>query len=84
MSMDYHGGNKNEIFAERSFNSYILGILGNSLFFKHRFSPNVFEVELLNMTLSQLTITADNMDRVLVIDKSRQPEGKFQMSNTEI
>ena len=85
MSVDYHGENKIKIFAKHSYDPFILGILGNSLFLENRFSSDVFEVELLNMTQSKLKIEAlktDDMDRMLIIDKSRQPEGKIQISNT--
>ena len=84
MSMDYHGGSKREIFAKRSYDPYILGILENSLFLEHRFTSDIIEVELINITQSKLKIPAietDGMDRVLFIDKSRQPEGKIQTGN---
>ena len=84
MSMDYHGGNKQDIFARHSFNSYLLGILGNSLFLEHRSTSDVIEVELISMTQSKLEISAietDDMNRVLFIDKARQPKGKIQTGN---
>ena len=77
--MDYHG-EKRSLIKRGFFHSSTLGILGNSLFFRMGFSFNVYKLNLTNM--NQLRLTFLETLRVLVIDSSRQPEGKIYISNT--
>ena len=80
VSMNYCGGNRSEILAKRSFHSYALDILGNSLYLRNRSSRDVLKLNLLNMTLSRLQASLNTC--LLVIDGSRQP-GTFYKRYTD-
>jgi hypothetical protein len=75
-SMDYDGGNKIKIISDASIYPYVLGIIGNTLYFRERHSLAICDMNATNWNISRkIRLTTPDWERIVVTDRSMQPEG---------
>ena len=83
VSLNYDGGNRSEILGDRQIDSGEFYRIASLMYFRKTSSPVIVEMNMISRNISRYLWFTDGKypNRLIVVDRSLQPGGRFYMNN---